>query len=29
MANKLTWCQGRIDVNENLIKGIKESQKNK
>lgn len=29
MANKLKFSQGRIDLNENLIKDIKESQKNK
>lgn len=29
MANQLKWCQGGIDLNENLIKDIKESQKNK
>ena len=29
MANKFKCSQGRIDLNENLIKGIKESQKNK
>lgn len=27
IANKLKSSQGRIDLNENLIKGIKESQK--
>ena len=29
MANKLKWSQGRIYLNKNLLKGIKESQKNK